>query len=117
MAIRTALGAQRRLLIRQMPVEGLVVGVRAALQRADPSLPVVDVTTMDHLIDRALFARRFVAWLIGGFALFGLARASLGLDAVTPTRSRSGRTRWALVSPSAPLRGRSSATCCHGRPA
>jgi predicted permease len=56
--------------------------MRAALQRVDPGLPVADVTTMDHLIDRAVFARRFVAWLIGGFAGFGLVIASLGLYAV-----------------------------------
>jgi predicted permease len=56
--------------------------VRAVLQRVDPGLPVADVTAMAHLIDRAVFARRFVAWLIGGFAGFGLVIASLGLYAV-----------------------------------
>jgi predicted permease len=71
------------LVVRGSRAEAIVVGgVRAALQRVDPGLPVADVTTMDHLIDRAVFARRFVAWLIGGFAAFGLVIASLGLYAV-----------------------------------
>jgi putative ABC transport system permease protein len=71
------------LVVRSSQPESVVVGgVRAALQRADSSLPVADVMTMDHLIDRALFARRFVAWLIGAFALFGLVIASIGLYAV-----------------------------------
>jgi putative ABC transport system permease protein len=76
-------GHMVELVVRGSQAEPIVIGaVRAALQRVDPGLPVADVTTMDHLIDRAVFARRFVAWLIGGFAAFGLVIASLGLYAV-----------------------------------
>jgi putative ABC transport system permease protein len=71
------------LVVRGTQPEPVVANsMRAALQRVDPGLPVADVTTMDHLIDRAVFARRFVAWLIGGFAVFGLVIASLGLYAL-----------------------------------
>lgn len=65
-----------------IPLSGMASGIRAALHRVDPGLPVAEFRTMQHLIDRSLFARRFVVRLVGGFALFGLLIASLGIYAV-----------------------------------
>ncbi len=65
-----------------IPLAGMATGIRSALHRVDPSLPVVEFRTMQQLMDRALFARRFVALLVAGFATFGLLLAALGLYAV-----------------------------------
>jgi ABC-type antimicrobial peptide transport system permease subunit len=65
-----------------MPESTLMPGVRAALKRVDPGLPVTDFRTMEQLVNHAVFARRFVVLLIGGFAAFGLILASLGIYAV-----------------------------------
>ena len=37
---------------------------------------------MDQLVDRSLFARRFVVLLVSGFAVFGLLLSALGIYAV-----------------------------------
>jgi predicted permease len=65
-----------------MPPAALIAGVRAALRRADPALPVADIRTMEELIDHSVFARRFVVLLVAGFAGFGLLLSSLGIYAV-----------------------------------
>jgi len=65
-----------------VPVASLTRSVRAALRRADPGLPIPAFHTMQQLVDRSVFARRFVVLLVGGFALFGLLLASLGIYAV-----------------------------------
>jgi hypothetical protein len=38
--------------------------VRAALRRTDPNLPVAHFRTMQDLVDRSVFARRFVVMLV-----------------------------------------------------
>lgn len=60
----------------------LAASVRTALRSADPNLPAAEFRTMDQLVDRAVFARRFVAVLLAGFATFGLILASLGIFSV-----------------------------------
>lgn len=60
----------------------VIAGIRAALKRADPSLPAVDFRTMRQLVDRSVFTRRSIVVLLAGFAGFGLILASLGLYAV-----------------------------------
>jgi predicted permease len=57
----------------------LVPGVRAALRSIDPGLPLTDFRSMRELVERSVFARRSVVLLVGGFALFALILASLGL--------------------------------------
>ena len=61
---------------------GLIAGVRAALRRTDPNLPVAHFRTMQDLVDRSVFARRFVVMLVAGFATFGLVLSALGVYAV-----------------------------------
>jgi predicted permease len=65
-----------------LPLSALTSGIRAALHRVDPSLPVVEFRTMDELVDRSVFARRFVVFLVAAFAAFGLMLASLGIYGV-----------------------------------
>jgi predicted permease len=60
----------------------LAAAVRTALRSADPNLPAAEFRTMDQLVDRAVFARRFVVVLLAGFAAFGLILASLGIFSV-----------------------------------
>ena len=60
----------------------LIAGVRAALRRADPNLPVATFRTMEELVDRSVFARRFVVLLVAGFAVFGVVLSALGVYAV-----------------------------------
>ena len=61
----------------------LIASVRAALRRADPTLPVAHIQAMRELVDRSVFARRFVVMLVTGFALFGVVLSALGVYAVT----------------------------------
>jgi predicted permease len=60
----------------------MAAGVRAALKRVDPSLPVSEFRTMEQLVDHSLFARRFVVVLVSGFAVVGLLLSALGIYAV-----------------------------------
>jgi predicted permease len=64
------------------PPVALASGIRAALHRVDPTLPVAEFRTMQQLVDRSVFARRFVAMLVAAFATFGLIVAALGIYAV-----------------------------------
>ena len=65
-----------------VPATALASGIRAALHRVDPTLPVAEFRTMQQLVDRSVFARRFVVLLVAAFATFGLILASLGIYAV-----------------------------------
>lgn len=65
-----------------IPPATLLAGVRTALRRVDPTLPLATVHTMQQLVDRSVFARRFLVLLVTGFAVFGLALSSLGIYAV-----------------------------------
>jgi predicted permease len=65
-----------------LPAATLGASVRAALHRVDPGMPVPAFRTMDELVDRSTFVRRFVVSLVGGFALFGLLLAALGIYGV-----------------------------------
>jgi predicted permease len=65
-----------------VPPATMVSGIRAALRRLDPDLPVAEFRTMEQLVDRSVFTRRFVVMLVAGFAVFGLILASLGIYAV-----------------------------------
>ena len=65
-----------------LPAATLAPAIRAALRRVDPNLPAAEFRTMAELVDRSVFARRFVVLLIAGFASFGLVLAGLGLYGV-----------------------------------
>jgi predicted permease len=65
-----------------LPPEELATGVRAALKPIAPNLPGKDFRTLQQLVDKAVSPRRFVVILLGGFALFALLLASLGIYGV-----------------------------------
>ena len=56
--------------------------VKAALNAADPSLPVGDFQPLDAVVDRAVSPRRFILMVLGGFAGAALLLAALGIYAV-----------------------------------
>ena len=56
--------------------------VRAALAPIAPNLPGNDFRTLQELVDKAVSPRRFVVLLLGGFAVFALVLASLGIYGV-----------------------------------
>ena len=60
----------------------LAASVRAALKPIAPNLPGKDFRTSQQLVDKAVSPRRFVVLLLGGFALFALLLASLGIYGV-----------------------------------
>ena len=65
-----------------LPPAELASSVRAALKPIEPNLPASDFRTIQQLVDKAVSPRRFVVLLLGGFALFALVLASLGIYGV-----------------------------------
>ena len=65
-----------------LPPADLASAVRAALKSIAPNLPRNDFRTLQQLVDKAVSPRRFVVMLLGGFALFALILASLGIYGV-----------------------------------
>jgi putative ABC transport system permease protein len=60
----------------------LAPALRAAIKPLQPNLPGNDFRTLQTLVDKAVSPRRFVVLLLGGFALFALVLASLGIYGV-----------------------------------
>jgi ABC-type antimicrobial peptide transport system permease subunit len=61
----------------------LLEAVRGEIHAVDPDLPIYAVSTMDALVARSLASRRFLATVIGGFAVVSLVLAALGIYGVT----------------------------------
>jgi predicted permease len=66
----------------KLPPASLASSVRAVLKPINPSLPTGEFRTLDQLVDRAVSPRRFVVWLLGGFAFLALILSSLGIFGV-----------------------------------
>jgi ABC-type antimicrobial peptide transport system permease subunit len=62
-----------------LPATSLQSKITQEIQAIDPGLPVVQVRTMDEIIDKSLADHRFSAELVGGFAILGLVLASVGI--------------------------------------
>jgi predicted permease len=65
-----------------LPPSGLAAAVRGALKPIEPNLPGNEFRTLQQLVDRAVSPRRFVVFLLAGFAGFALILASLGIYGV-----------------------------------
>ena len=65
-----------------LPTAELASRLREALLPIEPDLPTGSMRTLQTMVDRAVSPRRFVVWLLGGFAGFALVLASLGIYAV-----------------------------------
>jgi len=65
-----------------LPTAELALRLREALRPIEPDLPTANMRTLQTMVDRAVSPRRFVVWLLGGFAGFALVLASLGIYAV-----------------------------------
>jgi predicted permease len=63
-------------------IQGLVPSIRRELAGLDATLLVTDVWPAMDLVDRSVSPRRFLVSLIGGFSLFALVLASLGIYGV-----------------------------------
>jgi macrolide transport system ATP-binding/permease protein len=59
-----------------------VKALRAAVQRLDPNLPLIDIETMNEHLGFALYPARMEASLLGLFGVLGLMLAMLGLYGV-----------------------------------
>jgi predicted permease len=67
------------LVVREAPGQDVTGAVRETLREMDPNVALFDIETMAGRVSHAVRLRRFVAWLLNGFALVGLSLAALGL--------------------------------------
>ncbi len=68
------------LVIRSTLPDGqMAAAVRAALKPLAPNLAANELRTLQQLVDKSVSSRRFVVLMLGGFALFALVLASLGI--------------------------------------
>jgi predicted permease len=65
-----------------LPPAQFAASIRMALKPVAPNLPGNDFRLVQQLVDKAVSPRRFVVLLLGGFALFALILASLGIYGV-----------------------------------
>jgi predicted permease len=71
------------LVIRSRREEGqIAAAVRAALKPLAPNLAGNEFRTLQQLVDKSVSPRRFVMLMLGGFAIFALVLASLGIYAL-----------------------------------
>jgi predicted permease len=64
-------------------VEGLEAQVRRTLSEVDPNLTLLDIQSMQEMVDRNLDQQRAVAELTGFFGILALVLAAIGLYGVT----------------------------------
>ena len=62
-----------------LPPAAVAGALRAALKPVAPNLAGNDLRTLQQLVDKSVSPRRFTVLLLGGFAVFALVLASLGI--------------------------------------
>lgn len=65
-----------------LPPSQLAPALRAALKPLAPNLPSQEIRPLQQLVDRSVSSRRFLVLLLGGFAVFAVVLASLGIYAL-----------------------------------
>jgi predicted permease len=65
-----------------LPPEQMTGGIRDALKPIAPNLSTKEFRPLQGLVDKSVSPRRFVVTLLGGFAIFALVLASLGIYGV-----------------------------------
>jgi predicted permease len=65
-----------------LPPAQLAAAIRAKLQPIAANLPGNDFRTLQQIVDKSVSPRRFLVLLLGGFAIFALMLASLGIYAL-----------------------------------
>jgi predicted permease len=65
-----------------LPLASLAVSLRATLKPLAPNLVTDEFRTVQQLVDRSVSPRRLIVLLLGGFAVFALILAALGIYAL-----------------------------------
>ena len=65
-----------------LPPAALAGAIRAALKPITPNLATNTFRSLEEIVDRSVSPRRFTVLLLGGFAMFALVLASLGIYAL-----------------------------------
>ena len=71
--------------------------VRAQVAALDKGVPVYQVATMDHLLDRSVAPQRFDLFLLGLFAALALILAAIGVSCVRCRTSKPARRKSAFA--------------------
>ena len=66
----------------RLDTAALTSSVRQTLLPLDPEMPREQFESLEQLVDRSVSPRRFIVFLLAGFAAFALVLASLGIYAV-----------------------------------
>ncbi len=86
----------------ELPTSSLAPAVRRAVAEADPNLPIVRLSPMSEIVAGSLSTSRFVALLLGAFAVLAVLLAVVGLfgvaSSVAAARKREIGIRMALGS-------------------
>jgi predicted permease len=60
-------------------VAAVAPAIREAVRQLEPRAGVAGIRTMEQILDETLLQERVIAWLSGGFSVFALVLAALGL--------------------------------------
>jgi predicted permease len=66
----------------RLPLATVASQVQASLRPIEPTLPKGGFRPLQQLVDKAASPRRFIVFLLGGFAVFAVVLASLGIYGV-----------------------------------
>jgi predicted permease len=75
--------ARAHLMVRAGDLEGTIGAVRAAVARLDPDVPVVEVETMQSVVDGFSMGQRLAAWVAAMVGAAGLLLGAVGVYGVT----------------------------------